>query len=61
MLRNKKVFSNAPPQTTKLDKHLKPVKTENMTERNDESEYMAIYETRKKPPPKLTKHEKVFD
>jgi len=60
MLKNKKYFKQ-PPKHTKEEKHLLPVKEDREGGRDEMNEFMALYETKKKPKPKLTKHEKVFD
>jgi hypothetical protein len=40
---------------------LNPVYTNKTTnERDEQSEYLAIYETKKKPKPKITEHKHVF-
>lgn len=61
MFKTKKVFnkSNKP---TKKQKLVKPVEVDkNDIERNEMSEYMALLETKYRPPPKLTKHEHIFN
>jgi hypothetical protein len=61
--KKKKVFKipqlNEPSRKQRL---MKQVETDTTTsERNEMSEWFAIEYTRKNPPPKLTKHEAIFD
>jgi hypothetical protein len=61
MPKRKKVLKNVKIKPTK-EKLVKPVETDkNDIERNEMSEYMALLETKYKPPPKLTKHENIFN
>jgi hypothetical protein len=47
---------------SRKERLMKQVETDATTsERNEMSEWFAIEYTRKKPPPKLTKHEAIFD
>ena len=63
MFKKKKVFKlPEPKQPTRKERLTKQVETDETTyERNEMSEWDAIEFNRKRPPPKLTKHEKVFD
>jgi len=63
MFKNKKVFKlpEVKPPSRK-ERLMKQVETDATTsERNELSEWDAIEFNRKRPPPKLTKHDKVFD
>lgn len=63
MFKKKKVFKlpEAKPPSRK-ERLLKQVETNTTTnERNELSEWDAIEYNRKRPPPKLTKHEAIFD
>lgn len=61
MPKRKKVLKNVKIKPTK-QKLVKPVETDkNDIERNEMSEYMALLETKYNPPPKLTKHENIFN
>lgn len=61
MPKRKKVLKNVKIKPTK-EKLVKPVETDkNDIERNEMSEYMALLETKYKPPPKLTRHENIFN
>ena len=47
---------------SRKERLMKQVETDATTsERNEMSEWFAIEYTKKKPPPKLTKHEAIFD
>ena len=47
---------------SRKERMMKQVETDATTsERNEMSDWFAIEYTRKKPPPKLTKHEAIFD
>ena len=49
-------------EPSRKERLMKQVETDATTsERNEMSEWDAIEFNRKRPPPKLTKHEKVFD
>jgi hypothetical protein len=53
----KKHFSKSVTKTTLLN----PVYTNKTTnERDEQSQYFAIYETKKKPKPKISEHKHVF-
>ena len=63
MFKKKKVFKlpEVKPPSRK-ERLMKQVETDATTsERNELSEWDAIEFNRKRPPPKLTKHDKVFD
>jgi hypothetical protein len=63
MFKNKKVFKlpEVKPPSRK-ERLMKQVETDATTsERNELSEWDAIEYNRKRPPPKLTKHEAIFD
>jgi len=58
MFQSIKSFKKVHPRKEKL---VKPVETKkNDIERDEQSEFIAEMETKKKPPPKLTKHENIF-
>jgi len=47
---------------SRKERMMKQVETDATTsERNEMSDWFAIEYTRKRPPPKLTRHDKVFD
>lgn len=59
MIKTKK-FLNFPKVSEKREKLLKPVKHDKEGYRDDMSDYIAINETKKKPPPKITNHKDIF-
>jgi hypothetical protein len=59
MFKTKKVFK--PKKPSSKEKLLKQVEVDkNEVERNETSEWMALLETKYKPPPKINKHENLF-
>jgi len=60
MYKNKK-FLKFPKPNEKKEKLIKPVGTDKQGYRDELSDYIAIYETKSKPPPKLTNHKDIFE
>lgn len=62
MFKKNNFLNNKKKITPAKYKLVTPVETNKTTcQRNEHSDYLAEFETKAKPPPKITKHESVFD